>query len=281
MTARILISAAIAAAVFTGSSEAQAAPIQFRITGTIDVLRQVGPLPEGIAQDAPFEAILSYEPTTPDSQPNDEHRGYYSAVDEQNNFLLIQAGPSQIRSIHDLVLWVGNDVDQPQELWELPDDTFRMLDSELTANFEVSRIAFMVFAWNDPTRSVFNSDSLPSSLDASQFNQPFIEVRTFQIDPRVYQFTIHAVVESIEPIPEPTSFALTAVAIMSTVCSASVAFLRRKGRGSLVASQALSSQGGQNEDSKHMASTVRGRLESSWKLRKEAHRDVFSTTISV
>ena len=58
------------------SGIAMAAPIQFRMTGTIDVQFQVGPLPPGVSQGAPFEAILSYDPATPDSRPDDPNRRY-------------------------------------------------------------------------------------------------------------------------------------------------------------------------------------------------------------
>ena len=177
------------ALVLSAASVAAAAPIQFRMTGKFDVVAQVGPLPDGIFQNAPFEAILSYDLTTPDSQPEDPSRGYYRAIGDEVNYLLIRAGESEIRSIEGLALWVGNDVDEPQQLFESRDDTFAIRDAAVTANFEISRYSLMVFHWNDPSRSVFSADSLPTSLDPTrftraidptQFTPPYIELRGCQ-----------------------------------------------------------------------------------------------------
>jgi hypothetical protein len=220
---------------------ASATPIQFRMTGKIDVTYQVGPLPAGIYQDAPFEAILSYDLATPDSQPDDPSRGYYRAIGDDVNYLLIRAGTSQIRSKDGLTLWVGNDVDEMHELFESQDDTFAIRDAAITANIDISRFSLMVFHWNDPTRTVFSSDSLPTFLDPMRFTKafdstvftpPYIEVRTFQIDPRVYQFTIHAFVESIEVVPEPASRVIAFVgallgSVYAAVRSGRFVFLRR------------------------------------------------------
>lgn len=207
---------------------AEAAPIQFRMTGKIDVVYQVGALPSGIYQDAPFEAILSYDLATPDSRADDPTRGYYYSTDGvDDNYLLIRAGASEIRSKHSLGLWIGNDVDEMQELFEARDDTFSIFDTEITTNFEVSQIAKMGFHWNDPTRSALSSDALPTSLDPTRFSRavdptlftpPYIEVSTFQIDPRVHQFTVYAFVESIEVVPEPGTItsSLIAVALIAT-----------------------------------------------------------------
>jgi hypothetical protein len=233
-----------------------AAPIQFRMTGTIDVQFQVGPLPPGIFQDAPFEAILSYDLSTPDSQAGDPNRGYYSTGGGPDNFVFLRAGVSEIRSIHDLVLWVGNDVDNVQEIFEVPDDTFRMLDSEFTANFEVSRTALMVFQWNDPTRSALSADGLPTSLNPADFVQPFIEVRTFQIDPRVHQFTIHANVDSIEVIPEPIALAYALAALPIFILLTLFVLFHPTGQQLFSVRSSRLFQGGRDEHSERMASVV-------------------------
>ena len=196
---------AIAAFALGWPGVTEAAPIQFKITGTIDVQFQVGPLPQGIFQGAPFQAILSYELATPDSRPDDPKRGFYSTTSSENNYLLIRAGESEIRSIGPLSLFVGNDLDSTLEIFELPDDTFGLRDVEFSGNFEHSSFALMAFRWNDPTRSAFSSDALPVALDSAAFEGPFIDVRTIQFDPRVNQFSFRANVDSISLVPEPTS----------------------------------------------------------------------------
>jgi hypothetical protein len=206
---------------------ATGAPIHFRMTGTIDVQFQVGPLPPGFFQGGPFEAILSYELAAPDNRPDDSQRGYYfSPPERQDDFLLIRAGTSEIRSVDDLSFFVGNDIDQPQELFEFRDDTFAMRDVQFVGNFQHSAISKLVFRWNDPTRSVFNSDALPNSLDPTRFVEafsaspgppdaipPFIEISTFEIDSRVHQFTLRAFVDSIDVVPEPATVFSTVIAI--------------------------------------------------------------------
>jgi hypothetical protein len=205
---------------------ASGAPIQFRMTGTIDVQHQVGPLPTGFFQGGPFEAILAYDLAELDQWPDDPQRGYYSSANDGDNssFLIIRAGESEIRNIDELAFFVGNDVDQPQNLFEFRDDTFGIRGAEFQGNFEHSRIASMKFLWSDPTRSVFDSDGLPTHLDstrffdalslnAQQFIQPFIEVGTFQFDSRAHQFTFRAFVNSIEVIPEPTAFSTLILAV--------------------------------------------------------------------
>jgi len=200
------------------ASIAEAAPIQFRMIGTIEVEFQVGPLPPGIFEGAPFEAILSYDSTIADGQPDDPQRGLYVPIppNTDENFLFIRAGTSEIRS-KGLSLWVGNDVDDVQELFEVPDDTFRSLGSEFTANFDFV-FTKLVFIWNDPTRQVFSSDELPTILDAQSFSNPFIEITTIALDPRIHQFTVHALVNSIEIIPEPATFvhSISAISIIAT-----------------------------------------------------------------
>jgi len=219
------------ALVLSAASVAVAAPIQFRMTGKIDVVYQVGALPSGIYQDAPFEAILSYDLATPDSRADDPTRGYYRAIGDDANYLLIRAGAAEIRSIEGLALWVGDDVDVMQELFESRDDTFAILDTPVTANFEISQIALMVFHWNDPTRSVLSSDALPTSLDPTRFTRavdptyftpPYIELRTFQFDSRAPQFTIHAFVESIEVVPEPGAFTSSLITVALVAASRSM-----------------------------------------------------------
>jgi len=204
--------------------------IKFAVSGTIDVQFQVGPLPPGIFQGAPFQAILSYELTTPDSQADDPQRGLYSTFNIADNFLLIRAGTSEMRSIDPLTLWIGNDVDEPQELFEFPDDTFSVLDVPFTGNFEHSILSKMVLRWSDPSLSAFTSDALPTMLDSThffdaialnlnppQFVQPFIEISTFEIDPRVFQFTVRALVDSITVIPEPTTLCSSLVALFAAL----------------------------------------------------------------
>jgi hypothetical protein len=209
---------------------ADAEPIQFRITGTIDVQFQVGPLPPGVSEGAPFEAILSYDLATPDFSPDDPNRGYYSTSGVENNYLLIRAGMSEMRSVDPLTFWIGNDVDEPQEIFEFRNDTFSMFDVPFVGNFEHSSVTKLVFRWNDPTRLALMSDALPTNLDPTlffdafplnftppQFVQPFIEVSTFQFDPRVFQFTFHAVVDSMSVIPEPTTLFCSLIAIVANV----------------------------------------------------------------
>ncbi len=211
------------------SSGAAAAPIQFRISGTIEVEFQVGPLPPGIFEGAPFEAILSYDLATPDSQPDDPNRGFYSTTGTENNFLVIRAGTSEMRSVDPLTFWIGNDVDEPQEIFEFRNDTFSILDVPFQGNFEHSSISEFAFRWNDPTRSALTSDALPLELDPTrffdalslnltppQFVQPFIEVSTFQFDPRVFQFRFRAFVDSISVIPEPATSASSMIVLALT-----------------------------------------------------------------
>jgi hypothetical protein len=205
------------------------------MTGTIDVQFQVGPLPPGFFQGGPFEAILSYDLAEPDEFPDDPQRGYYFSPNDGKNgsYLIVRAGPSEIRSVDELAFFVGNDVDQPQHLFEFRDDTFGISDVDFQGNFEHSHIARMKFLWSDPTRSVFDSDALPTQLDpnrffdalslnVSQFIQPYIEVGTFQFDPRIHQFTFRAFVDSIEVIPEPTTFSTSIFAIVTIVFLANV-----------------------------------------------------------
>jgi len=224
---RMFVAICIGLSVLGSSNIAEAAPIQFRMTGTIDVQFQVGPLPSGFFQGGPFEAILSYDLAAPDSRPDDPQRGYYfSPPVGKDDFLIIRAGISEIRSVHDLALFVGNDLEVEQEIFEFPDDSFALLDAEFLGNFEHSSIAFMAFRWNDPTRSALMSDDLPTSLDPTrffdalslnftppQFIRPFIEVRTFQFDSRAHQFRFRAFVDSIEVIPEPATISASAIAV--------------------------------------------------------------------
>ena len=193
---------------------ARAELMQFRMTGTIDIRKQVGELPAGIFQGAPFEAILSYDLTTADSQAADLQRGFYSAIGEINNFLVIRAGPSEIRSTNGLALWIGNDISELKDIWELRGDTLRMMDSNLSANFEMPSIARISLLCNDPTQSAFSSDALPIGLDALSFTDAIIDVKTFEIDNRVRQFAFHAQVHSIEVVPEPSALALASLAIL-------------------------------------------------------------------
>ncbi len=122
---------------------AVAAPIQFQIAGTIDMQFQVGPLPPGIFQGAPFRAFLSYELATRDSRPDDPNRGYYSTGNNEDNYLLIRAGASEIRSNGPLSLFVGNDLDNAQEIFELPDDTFGLRNYlEMFSAFSAEKLVF-------------------------------------------------------------------------------------------------------------------------------------------
>lgn len=223
----LVVVGTLVVAVGVHSSLCEAAPIQFRMTGTIEVQFQVGPLPPGIFQGAPFDAILSYDLATPDSRPDDPNRGFYSTSNVEDNFLVVRAGSSEIVSDDPLTFWIGDDVDQPQELFEFPNDTFSILNVPFMGNFEHSGISSMVFRWNDPTRSVLTSDALPTTLDPTQFFDPFalnfdppqfvqsfIEISTFELDPRVHQFTLRAFVDSITVIPEPPALVIIAVSII-------------------------------------------------------------------
>jgi len=214
---------------------ASAAPIQFRITGTIDVQFQVGPLPPGIFQDAPFEAILSYDLTTPDSRPEDPARGFYSTTGTEDNFLVIRAGESVIRSRDPLSFEVGNDrdIDDPMAIDGFPDDSFSLSSALFEGNFEHPGIAILRFRFYDPTRAAFASDALPTNLNLEDFVDPFslddsfIEVSTFEIDSRIHQFTLHAIIDSITVIPEPTTFCSFMVTLGMSFMFGSRFFLRR------------------------------------------------------
>ena len=210
--------------------DATAAPIQFSMTGTIDVQFQVGPLPPGIFHGAPFEAILSYDLATSDSRPDDPSRGFYSTTSREDNFLLIRIGESVIRSDDPLTFDVSNDRDivDPMAIDGFPDDSFSILNVPFLGNFEHSNLNSIVFRWTDPTRMAFDSDALPTTLDPSQFFDPFalnftppqfvpafIEISTFQIDPRVTQFTLRAFVDLITVIPEPSALSLLLVAFVA------------------------------------------------------------------
>jgi len=218
---RLIVAMCLGPLVLGASSIAKAAPIQYRMTGTIDVQFQVGPLPPGIFQGAPFEAILAYDLATPDNRPNDPQRGLYSTTNVEDNFLLIRAGASEMRSVGNLSFEVGNDrdIDDPMAIDGFPDDSFILGGVPFEGNFEHSSIAILRFRLYDPTRSAFASDELPMYLNPDNFvdpfslADPFIEVSTFQFDPRVYQFTFHAVVDSITVVPEPTAIGLACSAL--------------------------------------------------------------------
>lgn len=137
--------------------ESKAEIVHFRMTGNITVDYQVGDLPPGIYEGAPFRVDLSYDTATPDSKyPEEAHyaddpqRGLYTTDDVRSNFLRFRAGPSEL-SANDLWLWVGNDIDEGPTIengrpsWELPDDTFRMLTTPFTSNFEFSVANRIVF----------------------------------------------------------------------------------------------------------------------------------------
>lgn len=201
---------------------ASAAPIQYSITGTIDVQFQVGPLPPGVFQGAPFEAILSYDLATPDSQPDEPNRGIYSTNGVVNNFLLVRAGETFFRSVAPLTLDVGNDrdIDDPISIDGFPDDSFSLAAVPFEGNFEQPSISIMRLRLYDPTRLAFDSDALPTNLNQGEFvdpfslDDPFIEISTFELDSRVHQFTVHGVIGSITVIPEPSAISLIVVVLI-------------------------------------------------------------------
>lgn len=215
MKRQVLLVTSIAACFVAASANfARGELIVFRMTGTFEVERQVGPLPAGIWEGAPFEAFLSYDLATPDSQADDVRRGFYLAPDEQENYLLIKAGPTEIRSTSGLTFWIGDGVEEARELWELPDDTFQMFDNPFTGNFVHPRSAGLAIRWNDPTGTVFSSDAFPTSLQPSNFTAPFIQVQAIEGDPRLYQFSLRANVESITVVPEPSALMLALTGIV-------------------------------------------------------------------
>ncbi len=190
------------------SRSARAEIVHFKMTGHITVDFQVGALPDGIYEGAPFEANLSYDRATPDSSPDDPQRGLYQTVVGPNNFLRFQAGPAEINA-HDLWLWMGNNVDggptieNGRPLWEHEDDTFRMFDSQLITNFPVAPFHQMVFDWRDSTRKALTSDALPTNLDLSAFSDTWIRISTGSLNDRDNQFTARGIVESVAAVPEP------------------------------------------------------------------------------
>jgi hypothetical protein len=187
---------------------ADAEVIHFRMTGQITVDFVQGNLPAGISEGAPFQADLSYDTATPDSQPSDPQRGLYQATVSSNHFLHFQAGQSEI-SANDLWLWVGNNVDQVQELWEFKDDAFRMFNSQLTANFPLPTFHSVVFQWLDPSRNALQSDSLPLGLRLEDFQDTWIQISTGSLNIREDQFTIRGIVTEITIVPEPTALQLS------------------------------------------------------------------------
>lgn len=207
----------IAATLPAGSAAGEV--IRFRLNGTIEGIEfPVGELPPGIFEGAPFEAELSYDLATPDGLTDDPLRGHYDMtnMDRANNYLRMQFGESVILS-RGLSLWVGNDIVDLQQIWELPGDMFAMRGSQFDANFDVNLFTSMQFFWNDPTGAVFDTDVLPTSLDISAFEGATIWIQNIALDPRVPQFRFNARVESIEPVPEPNAFEILAGAGLSIV----------------------------------------------------------------
>ena len=149
---------------FLSARDGRAETIHFRMTGHITVDYQVGDLPAGIYEGAPFQVDLSYDTATPESNypedahyPNDPQRGLYTTDDMRSNFLRFRAGPSEL-SANELWLWVGDNIDEwptPENgrpSWEVPDDAFLMCTTPFTANFYTPSANHIVFQWRDETR---------------------------------------------------------------------------------------------------------------------------------
>jgi len=193
------------------SSTAHSEVIHFQMTGYVTVDFSLGTLPDGIYEGAPFQVDLSYDIATPDAEPNDPQRGLYPTVVDTSNFLHFRAGPAEVQA-HDLWLWVGNDLDEGatlengRPLWELPDDAFLMLNSQVISNFPIATFNSIVFAWRDPSRAALSSDNLPNHLNLGAFQNTWFTISTGSLNPHQDQFTVRAIVTSVSAVPEPVTF---------------------------------------------------------------------------
>lgn len=189
-----------------------AAPLQFQLAGSIEVVRQVGPLPIGVVDGGQFTGLLSYDPTTEDALPSDQERGFYPTTDVSANFLELTAGAATITNRFPLFFVVGNDLELsdssfPPYASDRPDDSFGIRTVEFNANFDVPLITRLSLIWTSDDRGALSDDALPDDASVfGSFSPRYIEVSTVQFDPRSYQFTFRAHVESIVSVPEPPTF---------------------------------------------------------------------------
>lgn len=201
------------------NNSALAAPIKFRMSGTITVDYLNGSLPAGIAEGTGFEILFGYDTDTPDNFLNDPQRGLYPSTAPPINYLIFRAGSAHIQA-DDLRLAVGNDIDGSPQLgdgrpiWDQPNDSFQMLSSSFSANFPIPTFNYAKFSWLDDSRSAFASDSLPTDLRAGMFDDPWIEITTLSLSSGVDQFTIRCLVSDIQLVPEP-GFLHSAAALFS------------------------------------------------------------------
>ena len=208
-----IIAAAIGA-LLVATSQSYGAPIRFEMTGTIDVQFLIGELPEGVYQGAPFTAYLSYDTDTPDLLPDDPLRARYSTGSNSESELLLIAGATHFQSRSFLSFYLGNDVeddipfDQKVDLRDRPGDVFSASGGGFDANFDHLNLNAFRFNWHDPFGLALSSEALPTRIDVQGFEDPFIEISTFEFDSRIWQFTVHANVESIRVVPEPGAFSL-------------------------------------------------------------------------
>jgi hypothetical protein len=211
----------IGALVYSSSANALGEVVHFKMIGEIAIDFAIGTLPDGIYEGAPFEAHLSYDTNTPEHPlfADDPQRGLYPIEQGPNSFLDFCAGPAEI-SANGMSLWVANDIDgSPQigdgrPIWDLPDDSFQMRDSTLTANFPIAPFHSINFRWRDPTRKALSSDHLPTELVLGDFKDPWFEIETGSLNRRESQFTVRGVVHEISRVPEPGGCVIaTAIAI--------------------------------------------------------------------
>jgi hypothetical protein len=230
---RVLYAIVLLIAVGAFNNSTLAAPIKFKMSGTITVDYLNGSLPAGIADGASFEILFGYDTDTPDSFLDDPQRGLYPSSSQPINFLTFHAGPAHLRA-DNVRLAVGNNIDGSPQLgdgrpiWDQPDDSFQMLSSPFTANFPIPTFNYVKFSWLDSSRSAFASDSLPTYLNAGTFENPWIEVTTLSLSPSVDQFTIRCLVSEIQSVPEPGSLSVVVALFSMVLTSRKASYVRFK-----------------------------------------------------
>jgi hypothetical protein len=202
---------------------ANAAPVQFALSGTVHVNFHQGPLPDGIFEGAPWNGILTYDTDIPDSWPEltDEQRGMY--VSDRIS-LRLDFGPTYFIPESDTTfLLVGNNLDWPQGelpptpkfVWRGDSLVFQSNEFQTNSPYELGGIDL---TWVDPSGTSFDSDSLPTLLQPGMFPMPDIDVIRGLLSLGAEGYSISASVNRIDLIPEPQSVLLLIAAAGLLLC---------------------------------------------------------------
>jgi hypothetical protein len=202
------------------AGESQAEVVRFQLSGHIAIDSAAGTLPDGIYEGAPFDAWLSYDPSTVDSFADDAHRGLYSVARSAGGSFELSAGSTRIVA-QDVRLWVGNDIlgnpapGDGRVIWEIAGDNFQMLTSPVDANVAIAPFTSLGFSFRDPSQLAFASDQLPTQLSLEELADATIRFSALSTMANTNQFALRGVVTSLTLVPEPGSFVAASILAFS------------------------------------------------------------------